>query len=207
MHSSDTIGKAQEYIRQTTNHGIDGWLVYDYRRSNPFFWDIVGDGVGTITRPCFLFIPASGEPRLLAHHVDAGKFALTGLRTAVYRSRETMLEGLGGLLPAGGHIAMEYSPLGLLPRASKVDAGTIELVRGLGVDVVSSADLLQYATQRWSQAQLSSHLRAADALGRIVLEAFDHIGQNLSSSPTEYQVAELIRRRLGEEGLHSPMGP
>ena len=150
-----------------------------------------------MTRPCFLFIPASGEPHLLAHHVDSGKFEGAGVPTAVYSSRETMLVALVGLLPAGGRVAMEYSPLGVLPRASKVDAGTLEMVRSLGLDVVSSADLLQYATQRWSRSQLSSHLRAADALGRIVLEAFDRISRKLSSCPTEYQVAELIRRRFG----------
>ena len=102
---------------------------------------------------------------------------------------------------------MEYSPMGALPRASKVDAGTVELVRGLGVEVVSSADLLQYATQRWSQAQLSSHLRSAEVLGRVVLQAFEYIGQNLIERPTEYQVAQFIRKRFDEEGLHSPDGP
>ena len=102
---------------------------------------------------------------------------------------------------------MEYSPLGALPRASKVDAGTVELVRSLGVDVVSSADLLQYSTQRWAEEQLSSHTRSAKKLGCIVLGAFDYIGRNLAYGPTEYQVAEFIRGRFQEEGLHSPTGP
>ena len=102
---------------------------------------------------------------------------------------------------------MEYSPLGSIPRVSKVDAGTVELVRDLGVDVTSSADLLQYATQRWGEAQLASHKRSAEKLGRIVLEAFDHIGQKLKLGVTEHAVADFIRSRFREEGIHSPDGP
>ena len=73
--------------------------------------------------------------------------------------------------------------------------------------MVSSADLLQYTTQRWSEAQLSSHLRSAEKLGRIVLEAFEYVGQNLESRPTEYQVARFIRARFEEEAIDSPDGP
>ena len=192
---------------QRPHLGPAGWLIHDYRRSNPIFWQVVGEQIGTITRPCFLFIPAIGEARFLVHHVDAGKFQRTGINLVVYRNRQTMIEGMAGLLPPGGRVAMEYSPLGALPRASRVDAGTVEMVRSLGVEVVSSADLLQHATQRWSEVQLSSHVRSADKLGRIVLEAFEYIGQNLASEPTEFQVAQFIRGRFHEEGLHSPDGP
>ena len=65
----------------------------------------------------------------------------------------------------------------------------------------------QFTTQRWGPDQLASHRRSAEKLGRIVLEAFSYIGETLSSGPTEYQVAELIRRRFREEGIHSPDGP
>ena len=97
--------------------------------------------------------------------------------------------------------------MGAIPRASRVDAGTVELVRSLGVEVVSSADLLQYATQRWSESQLGSHRSAADKLGRIVLQAFDYTGQHLADPLTEYRVTQFIRDRFHEEGLISPDGP
>ena len=207
MLSTQIVREAREYMLQNRHLGLNGWLIHDYRHSNPIFWQVMGEHIGNVTRPCYLFISLSDEPKLLTHHVDAGKFQETGVELVIYRSRQTMQDNLEGLLPSGGYVAMEYSPLGTIPRASKVDAGTIELVRSLGVEVISSADLLQYATQRWSQAQLSSHLRSADKLGRIVLEAFDHIGQTLAQQPTEYLVAEFIHRRFGEEGLHSPDGP
>ena len=207
MLSARAVGEAQEYMLQHSQPDLSGWLIHDYRRSNPIFTQVMGEKTGAITRPCFLFIPVSGDPSLLVHHVDAGKFQETGVNSIVYRNRETMLEGMESLLPPGSQVAMEYSPLGAMPRVSKVDAGTVELVCSLGVKVVSSADLLQYATQRWSQVQLSSHIRAADKLGRIVLEAFSYIGHNLSEGVSEFQVAEFIRGRFDEEGLQSPDGP
>ena len=187
--------------------GLDGWLIYDYRRSNPIFWQVIAGQVGMVTRPCFLFVPASGEPSLLVHHVDAGKFQTTAVNLVVCRSRQTMVDALRNLLPSGCQVAMEYSPGASMPHVSSVDAGTVELVRGMGVEVVPSADLLQYASQRWSETLLDSHLRSADKLGRIVLEAFDYIGLNLASGVTEYQVADFIRARFEDEGLHSPDGP
>ena len=207
MLSTPMIREAQEYMLQHAQSGFDGWLIHDYRRSNPIFWQVMGDGVGTVTRPCFLLVPPTGEPQLLVHHVDAGKFQDTGVNLVIFRDRPTMMDGLKNLLPSGGQVAMEYSPLATIPRASKVDAGTVELIRSLGGEVVSSADVLQYATQRWSQEQLSSHMRSAEKLGRIVLEAFDYIGRRLSDHPTEYEAAEFIRARFAEEELLSPDGP
>ena len=201
------LREAQEYMLQHPQPDLGGWLIHDYRHSNPIFWQVVGENIGMVTRPCFLFILASGQPTLLVHHVDAGKFQESGVELVVYRNRQTMLESLEVLIPSSGRVAMEYSPLGAIPRASRVDAGTVEMVRSLGTEVISSADLLQFATQRWGQTQLSSHMRSADKLGRIVLGAFEHIGQNLMERPTEYQVAQSIRTRFEEEGLLSADGP
>ena len=207
MPTPELVKQAREFMLAGHSGSVSGWLLHDYRRSNPIFWQALGRDISNVTRPCFLLIPATGEPRLLVHHVDAGRFDDTGVRQEVYRNRQTMMEALSRLLPKSGSVAMEYSPLGAIPRASKVDAGTLELVTSLGVEVVSSADLLQFTTQRWGPDQLASHRRSAEKLGRIVLEAFSYIGETLSSGPTEYQVAELIRRRFREEGIHSPDGP
>jgi Xaa-Pro aminopeptidase len=140
-------------------------------------------------------------------YVDQGRFVHLGLDTILFAGREDMTAKLGDMLAGDLRIAMEYSPNGLLPRVSKVDAGTLEFVRGLGVDVVSSADLLQYATQRWDEAQLRSHLVAADRLSSIVTEAFQRIGDTLDSGPTEHDIAQFIRDRFVEEGLEVTDGP
>jgi len=185
---------------------IDGWLLYDYRGVNPIFWETVGP-VPHVTRPCWLWIPTEGEPRLLVAYVDQGRFGHLGVATTLYSGREQMLSGLEALIGGAARVAMEYSPAAEIPRISRVDAGTVEMVRGLGVEVVSSADTVQYAAQRWSEEQLASHETAADALGAIVSQAFDHIGRNVAGGITEFEVAEFINSRFTEDGLVVTDGP
>ena len=186
--------------------GIDGWLLYDYRGLNPIFWETVGP-VSNVTRPCWLWIPAEGEPRFLVAYVDQGRFGHLGVATTLYSGREEMVSCLGALIDGAARVAMEYSEAAELPRISRVDAGTLELVRGLGVHVVSSADTVQYAAQRWTADQLASHQTAADALGVIVRQTFDRIGDNLARGITELEVADFINTRFVEEGLVVTDGP
>ena len=143
----------------------------------------------------------------MVHHVDAGRFIDSGVESVVYRHRDSLLEALKEVLNGVSSVAMEYSPQNALPRVSRVDAGTVELVRGLGVEVVSSADLMQHATQRWTPQQLEGHKSAAAKLGSIVNQAFDYIGTQLLEGASEYDVAEFIRRRFREEGLETADGP
>ena len=194
---------AQEYL---TQEGIPGWLVYDYRQANPVFWLVISAS-GHVTRPCYFYLPAQGEPTLLVHHVDAGKFADSGVAASVYSSHDSMLTALRELLSGASKIAMEYSPENTLPRVSRVDAGTIELVRSLGPEVVSSADLMQYATHQWSPEQLADHRETADKLGLIVNEAFAFAGEHLVERINEFDVAEFIRNRFADQGIASPDGP
>ena len=117
------------------SNGIDGWLTRDYRYTNPVFEAVLGRRVEHLTRPIWLWIPADGEPRLLAHEVDAGRFPDDSPEISPYGSREQMVAGLRGLLNGIKTVAMEYSPMYELPRVGRVDAGTIELVRSLGAEV------------------------------------------------------------------------
>ena len=227
MNQRRVFQDAQEFL---TREQLPGWLIHDYRDSNPIFRQVVTP-LGHVTRPCLLYIPARGIPTLLVHHVDAGKFApqngetdsQPNIELAIYRNRQTMVESLKQVLSGASRVAMEYSPNYQLPRVSRVDAGTVELVRSLGPEVVSSADLMQFATQRWTEEQLAGHQRAAEKLGQIVNQAFQHIGARLSEGhdplspplprgdgrgvPTEFEVAEFIRRRFAEEGLEAADGP
>ena len=204
MPIDKVIHDAQEYMR---SRGLAGWLLYDYRGMNPIFWETVGR-IPNVTRPCWLWVPARGEPMLLVSYVDQGRFAHLGVTTTLFVSHQDMTRRLAELIGGAGRIAMEYSPRGELPRVSRVDAGTLELVRGLGVEVVSSGDTLQYATQRWSDAQLRSHLAAAGKLDAIVREAFRRIRETLSSSlAAEHEIAEFIRGQYANRRLVAPDGP
>ena len=211
MANARMLDDAREYLQA---EDLPGWLIYDYLGCNPVLAQVAQPS-GHVTRPVFLFVPASGAPRLLTHHVDAGKFADAGegtdLEQVVYSSRVTLESALQSTLSGSGRVAMEYSPRNGLPRVSRVDAGTVELVQSMGAEVVSSADLMQYATQRWSPDQLAGHKRTAEKLARIVNEAFARIGQRLSQhgygGPTEFEIAEFIRARFREEGLVTADGP
>lgn len=203
MAIQDVVAQAQAYLRE---QGLCGWLLYDYRGMNPIFWDTVGD-VAHVTRPCWLWIAANDAPRLLVSYVDQGRFAHLGIDTTLFVSRADMSAKLGGMLAGAQRIAMEYSPQGALPRVSRIDGGTLDFVRSFGVEVASSADLLQYATQRWDAAQLRSHIAAADALGVIAQQAFRRIGDTIDDAPTEFEIAEFIRRRFTEEGMAVTDGP
>ena len=197
------LRNAQEHL---ASEQTDGWLLYDYRGMNPIFADTVGE-IPNVTRPCWLWVPVSGSPKLLVSYVDQGRFKHLGIETLLWVSRSQMRDRLRELLRGARVIAMEYSPDGALPRVSWVDAGTVEMVRGLGVKVVSSADTMQYATQRWSAADLLSHREAAGRLDTIVQDAFRHIGERLATPPTEHDVAEFIRSRFRDEGMEAPDGP
>jgi len=207
MANARMLDDAREYLQA---EDLPGWLIYDYLGCNPVLAQVAQPS-GHVTRPVFLFVPITGAPRLLTHHVDAGKFADAGegtdLEQVVYSSRVTLESALQDTLSGCARVAMEYSPRNVLPRVSRVDAGTIELVQSMGAEVVSSADLMQYATQRWSPDQLAGHKRAAEKLARIVNQAFARIGQRLADGPTEFEIAEFIRARFREEGLVTADGP
>ena len=203
MGIEDTLRQAREYM---SSRGIDGWLVYDYRGMNPILQDTLGT-LTHVTRPCWVWVPLDGQATILAGFVDQGRFAHLGLPTTLFVNRKDMLDSLNKMIGGARTVAMEYSPDGALPRVSRVDGGTLEMVRDLGVDVVSSADLVQFATQRWSPGQLDSHRFAAGLLDRIVHDAFAYAGERAGTGLTEYDLAEFIRSRYREEGLEAGDGP
>ena len=203
MSIQQVIEQAQEYMGR---RDINGWLLYDYRGLNPIFADTLGS-VGHVTRPVWFWIPASGRPRLLLSFVDQSRFDHLNLDTSLFINRRDMIEKLRNELGLSGRVAMEYTPECALPRVSNVDGGTLDLVRSLGVEVIPSADLLQYATQRWNKEQFESHMYAAEKLTLIVLEAFRYIGDSLDSGVTEYDVQAFIRNRFLEEGMIVTDGP
>ena len=203
MSMKSVVTQAQEHMR---SQDVDGWLLYDYRGLNPIFADTVG-AVGHVTRPVWLWIPAHGPPHMLVSFVDQSRFTHLGIDTTFFVNRIDMIDKLRRQLDGAERITMEYTPSGALPRVSKVDGGTLEMVRNLGLEVVSSADLLQYATQRWDDEQLASHMFAAEKLTEIVKEAFEHIGRTVDQGIKEYEVAEFIRGRFVECGLIVTDGP
>jgi Xaa-Pro dipeptidase len=198
-----SLADAQSYLR---TQQLDGWLLEDFHQNNPIFWQVVG-GRRHTTRRAFLLIPPAGVPRFLLHMIDAERLRDVGWPIDVYLSRSDQEAGLRALLHGRQRVAMEYSPACSLPVVSRVDAGTIEQVRALGVDIVSSGDVLQYAVARLTLEQLETHRVAAEAVGTIAQEAFAFIRQQLDAGVTECDVRRFILDRFAARDLVTDSGP
>ncbi|MFN8474139.1 MAG: M24 family metallopeptidase [Anaerolineae bacterium] len=150
---------------QLREAGLAGWLLYDFRRSNPLAYRVLGLGPGGVyTRRWFYWIPANGEPVKIVSALEMYNLDALPGRRVVYHSWRELHEALASVLPTGERVAMEYSPMAAVPMVSRVDAGTIELVRSQDVEVVSSADLVQFFEARLSPYQWDSHRRASERL-------------------------------------------
>src|SRR5687767_1234128 len=160
--------------RALKEDGIDGWLLYDFHGSNPIANRVAGlaSSAKLATRRWYYLIPASGPPRGLVHAIE--RHNLDGLpgEKRPYSGREQLAAGLADLLRGVKRVAMEYSPGNAIPYISRVDAGTIEAIRQLGVEVVSSGDLVQRFEAVWSDEALATHRTASERLYRIKDRAF-----------------------------------
>ena len=194
-----------------TADGLDAWLLYDFHGSNPVSAGLAGGGKGghLSTRRWFYLIPATGEPRALVHAIERYNLDhLPGSKT-VYAGREQLESGLGQIVTGMKRVAMEYSPRAAIPYVSRVDGGTIELVRSLGVDIVSSGDLIQQFEARWDEAAIASHRKASEALYRIKDRAFEVIAQRLRDNvpTTEFDIQQSMVGWFKDEGLVAESAP
>ncbi|HXG87985.1 MAG TPA: M24 family metallopeptidase [Vicinamibacterales bacterium] len=202
------IAAVQKALR---TQGLDGWLWYDFQGANPIAQRMAGLGGGghMASRRWFYMIPATGEPHGLVHAIERHNLdRVPGAKTA-YAGREQLESGLKALLAGKRKVAMEYSPNGAIPYVSRVDAGTIEMVRSQGVDVVSSGDLIQEFEAHWSADAIASHRTAADKLYRIKDQAFAAVTARLKDGVaiTEYDLQQLMWQWFSDEGLISDSAP
>ena len=199
------LPQIQSFMQQAR---IDAWLIHDFRGSNPVLERLLG-GKRWTTRRAELFIPASGEPVLLAHGIDAGQFSGAPVRVEKYLSWRDLHAWLTERLAACARVAMEYSPGGHLPVASIVDAGTVEFVRGLGADVVSSADLVQAAVAVWSPEARTRHDEASCRVAGIKDAAFGLIRERLAAgrAVSELDVQRQIMDQFKAQGLETAEPP
>ena len=192
--------------------GIDGWLLYDFRGLNPLATDVTGvgrQGGHLATRRWYYLIPATGEPRGLVHKIEKNSLAHLPGTSARYAGRDQLESGLRTLLAGMGKVAMEYSPGCAIPYVARVDAGTIELVRQSGVEVVSSGDLIQRFSTVWDEEALASHRQASEKLYRVKDLAFEAVARRLRDrvATTEYDIQQLMVGWFRDEGLLSTDEP
>ena len=202
------IASIQQAIRET--EALDGWLFYDFRGSDPLAYRVLLLDPGRhVTRRWYYWIPASGEPVKLLHRIEPHVLDELPGQERQYVSWQQQCAFLSSLLKGRRRVAMQYSPLNAIPYVSRVDAGTIDLIRSFGVDVLSSADLVQRFEAVWTDEQLESHRYATTALRRIVDDAFAHVGISISKSRTltEYDLQQFILARIHDAGMTTSSAP
>ncbi len=203
MH--EAIARIQAALAATH---LDGWLIYDFQGLNPFARTLLGIPDGAhLTRRYFVFVPREGRASVMHHRIEGGTWGqLSGgaLDVIPYSGHGELDVGLARMLAGAAQVAMEYSPRGAVPYVSRVDAGTLERVREAGVDVASSADLLQ-GFLAWSEEDLAAHLRAVDVLMRAKDAAFQLMHERLRAGEpvTELEVQAVIEGEIERAGMTS----
>ncbi len=192
------------------DENVDAWLFYYFHENDSLALRILNLDQGHhFTRRWFYLIPKVGTPRKLVHRIeDTALDTLPGDKT-VYLGWKQLEEYLGNVIGDCKKIAMQYSPRNAVPYISRVDAGTLELVKSFGAEVVTSADLVSRFEATWTEAQLATHITACTNLKNIVFEAFQHIKSTLArkESINEYQVQEFIWQRFESLGMTSNSRP
>ena len=201
------LGPIQEQIRE---QGLDGWLLFDHHVRDPIAYRVLGlDASGHVSRRWYYWIPASGEPRKLVHAIEGARLdGLPGTKR-VYSKWQDHCAALQEILAGSARVAMQFSPRCMIPVLSLVDAGTVDLVRSLGSEVVSSAALVQYFEARWNERQRASHYEAGHRVDEVLREAFRRIRADIDATGRsgEWEIAEFIRGLFRERGLVTMDGP
>jgi Xaa-Pro dipeptidase len=190
---------------QTALHerGFDAWLFYDHHHRDPIAYKVLDIPESLmVTRRWFYVIPREGEPVKLVHRIEAGHLdSLPGTKRA-YSSWRELWDNLQAMLVKFRTVAMQYSPNNLIPYIGLVDAGTVELVKSFGKEVVSSGDLVARFEAAWSPEQIESHYAARDVIDALIPEAFKEIGRRVRAGKvTEFEIQQWFAENFKREGI------
>jgi Xaa-Pro aminopeptidase len=203
----DRIPSIQQALRE---EGLDGWLFCCFQQNDPVSLELLGlSGDHLVTRRCYYLIPAHGKPRKLAHRLEPAMLDHLPGDKASYLRWVELHSGLETLIGDARRLAAQYSPNNTLPTISRLDAGTAELLREFGVELVSSAELVQAFVAVWTPGQLESHRRASVHLHRIVLEAFERVAKTLRGGDEgdEHDIQQFILEQFEQNGLWTESPP
>lgn len=218
---AELVARIQEALRED---GLAGWLLFDFHGTNPIARAVLGmesaPNAAKTTRRWFYLVPARGEPRKLVHRIEPRALDHLPGGATIYLTWEELDRGLAGLVQgavlahgsSGGYapaLAMEYSPSARLPYVSRVDAGTVELVRAAGAHVVSSADLGQRFDGVLAPEARRDHRRTGDLLSGIFAAAFARAREAAAGGAglTEVSLQRFLLERLEAAGLVSSDPP
>jgi Xaa-Pro aminopeptidase len=184
-------------------YNFDCWLFYDHHHRDPISYKVLGLAETLlVSRRWFYLIPRQGEPLKLVHRIEAGHLHALPGRQSEYSSWRELWDNLRTMLHPYKTVAMQYSPNNLIPYIGLVDAGTVELVRSFGKEIVSSGDLVARFEAAWTEEQIKSHFAARDSVDSILTELFKEIGHEArNGGTTEYGVQQWIAEAFRRENL------
>ncbi len=205
--NQDLVDRIQECLKE---RDVPAWLFYGFHDLDPTAYRILRFPESVhATRRWFYLVPAEGEPRKLVHRIESGQLDHLPGSKDVYLPWPELREKLKALLHGAGRVAMQYSPNNEIPYLSKVDAGTVELIRGLGAEVFSSGDLVQLFEAVWTDGQLEQHRVTARQLTETVRETFELAQRRLRGGEPigELEIRDAILARFQQLGLEADHPP
>ncbi|HXZ31482.1 MAG TPA: Xaa-Pro peptidase family protein [Terriglobales bacterium] len=182
---------------------IDAWLFYDHHHRDPIAYRVLGlpDGL-MVTRRWYYVIPAKGEPVKLVHKIESGHLDTLPGNKLQYSGWQELFDQIKRMLADYRNIAMQYSPNNLVFYVSMVDGGTVELIRSLGKNIVSSGDLVAQFEATWTDDQIKTHFAARDKIDAITAAAFKEIGTRARNGGTsEYEMQQWFMEAFRREDL------
>ncbi|HWQ52545.1 MAG TPA: Xaa-Pro peptidase family protein [Bryobacteraceae bacterium] len=201
------IEEIQEQLRKQK---LDGWLFFDHHQRDPLAYRVLRfTPERHVTRRWYYLIPAQGEPLKLVHRIERGMLDTLPGERVEYSSWTEQVDGLRKLLLGTQRVAMQYSRNCAIPYVAMVDAGTIELVRSLGIEVAGSAELIQHFEARWTPEDLENHLEAGRRVDRVRRAAFDLVRERTRAGGAiqEYEVKRFVLEAFARAGLTTMDGP
>lgn len=200
-----------EIQRALRDQRLDGWLFYDHHNRDPLGLRILGmSAVGHVTRRWYYLVPAEGEPRKLVHRIESGRLdSLPGVKDE-YSSWQELEAKLATLLEGTTKLAMQYSPRNAIMYVSMVDAGTVEVLRELGKEIVSSADLVSEFEAVLNAEQIATHYEAQKRLDPILAAGWQEMGRRVragESGANEFSMVEYLAAAIEREGMVTEYGP
>ncbi len=202
-----TIARVQKLL---SDSGIGGWLFYGFRDNDPIALRILGLSSSHLaTRRWFYLVPAAGEPRKLVHRIESAQLDHLPGNKRIYLRWQELKSQLAEVLSGCPEVAMQYSPGNAIPYISRVDAGTIELVRSLGPEVVSSGELIQVFECVWDDKQLRQHRESARHLTRIAELAYHRAAELIRAkgATSEVEIQQFILDQFRDSGLVTDSPP
>lgn len=208
LAQADRSARIAEIQTALRTEKLDGWLFYDFRGSDILTPRILLTERLGGSRRWLYFIPANGEPVKVVHAIEPDQIDVLPGKKLIYREWSLLKSQVKAAMGNSKRIAMQYSPNNDIPYISRVDAGTIEMVRSLGVDIVTSADLVQQFEAVWTDDQLAMHKEGAEKMQKIMLDTFAEIKRRmLANEPTtEIDIQQFMMSQYSKVGMRpSPM--